>query len=140
MYYCTDCKQFFKTPKTLREHHGDLPAPFEEWLCCPKCESTEIEETDKKYCKCCGKTLKKDQVGYCSEECLNTALLIKKRKIKDRTLGFSKSISLTVKLVTLYNLKNKTKLSYGQFVSLVLPKIKKEELKLWKKEILSASI
>ena len=54
MFRCNSCETEFETPAEFTEKHGLDTLPFEEFSCCPKCKSADIEELYE--CKICGES------------------------------------------------------------------------------------
>ncbi|MBO4693011.1 MAG: hypothetical protein J5659_01265 [Clostridia bacterium] len=128
MYYCTDCKMFIEDPKFKSRNGGKKKHTT---ALCPICLN-ELIVSAPEYCRCCGNHLiGNEKDGFCSDNCrrlgrkLWTREMRRRRKIKDDP------IARIVRMLTLYNREHKTKYSYGQFVSLVLPKLQRKERKAY---------
>lgn len=69
--YCTDCGEFFEEcdASTVYEHHSELNGTggitSEEFMACPYCNSTDIEEANE--CEICGQPTRNH---YC-EDCVS---------------------------------------------------------------------
>lgn len=125
MYYCKDCGYEFDNPLTTTEKHGLDAPPFEELSSCPLCHSFNFYERTPSHCRCCGAKLKAhSESNYCSDACLKKGMELAARE--HWRLKYLKQSPLheTVRLCEKYNKENHTKLSYGQFVAFVLPKMK----------------
>jgi len=53
-YWCCSCETEFSEPQVYTERHGLDTMPFEQFDCCPKCKSADIEELYE--CKLCGES------------------------------------------------------------------------------------
>ncbi len=127
MYYCKECSNKFEYPKIIKETHGLTNGPFEKIYLCPFCNSTNFSEITIKHCHCCGARLRQNQEEFCSEECKITAEKLRFEEYK-RLKKLSKNpLVLMIKEVNEYNTLHNTNYSYGQYVTLVKPKLKREE-------------
>ncbi len=77
MFKCHDCGHIFDEceAETRNEYHSEVPGgAYERFMCCPCCESDEIEETRR--CKNCEGEFLPDELigGYYCEECLKASL------------------------------------------------------------------
>ncbi len=123
MYYCTDCKIFIESPKFKRvKRDGKII----HRALCPVC-SEELIMSAPEYCRYCGTRLTgNEKDGFCTDNCrrlgkrLWTRELSRRRKIKDDP------IARILRMLTSYNNEHKTRYSYGQFVSLILPLLDKK--------------
>lgn len=123
MYYCQDCKKYFERARRLTECHGlDCP-PFERYYVCPFCLGHNFKETEIKHCRCCGARLAPEKTDYCNHLCRTNGEKLWRTEEKRKRERMLNPVNATVAQVELYNRKNGTSYSYGQFVSLVLPKI-----------------
>lgn len=125
MYYCSDCGCEFETAALFTETHGFTTPPFEERRCCPLCGSGNIKEKAVSYCRCCGARLGNCEREYCSPSCRKRGEEMRRREIKKQRLVFSSPLFETVREVDEYNRKNGTDYSYGQYVTLIKPYLKK---------------
>ena len=122
MYYCPECGLEFANAKKDFETHGlDIP-PYEPTYCCPNCNGVSFYEKTTTHCRCCGSKLNNDCKDYCSEACAKKGEKLWIREMKRRKLHVSDPLYVTVREVNLYNLKNGTNYSYGQYVALIKPK------------------
>lgn len=125
MYYCKDCGYEFEHPLTVTEKHGFSSPPFEELSSCPLCRSFNFYERVPTHCRCCGAKLKPNSnSNYCSDSCLRKGMEMAAREKRRLKVLKESSLHKTVQLCDKYNKENHTNLSYGQFVALVLPKMK----------------
>ncbi|MBO4733063.1 MAG: hypothetical protein J5662_01165 [Clostridia bacterium] len=122
MYYCTDCDIFIEDPKLK---NFKIAGKKEKRALCPVCGG-ELTVAQPEYCRYCGRKLTSDSPdAYCNDNCrrlgrkLWTREIIRRRKIKEDP------IARILRMLTSYNREHNTKYSYGQFVSLILPKIEK---------------
>ena len=122
MNYCTDCKMFIEDPVYRTQKRG---GEKRRKALCPLCAG-ELIISAPEYCRYCGNRLtggEKD--GFCTDNCrrlgrkLWTKEMRRRKKIKDDP------IARVLRMLTAYNSEHGTKYSYGQFVSLVLPKLEK---------------
>lgn len=94
MWRCVDCETEFAEPAMDREKHGwDYP-PYEMWLCCPVCGSTDLEELY--LCGICGEYLPYHKMsgndeGVC-DDCRNRTCC-KWQKIKEETAATNLSLA-----------------------------------------------
>lgn len=128
MYYCSDCGCEFETAEVYKETHGFLYPPFEERSCCPNCKSENIRLKNISHCRCCGAKLN-GKKEYCSETCRTKGEAMWKAERKKRKLGRTSPLNRIVLETEEYNKKHRTSYSYGQYVALIMPKLKKGKLK-----------
>lgn len=124
MYYCTDCNVYVEDPKFK---NFKIAGKNERKALCPVCGKI-LSVLAPEYCRYCGRRLADTaNDGYCDDYCrrhgrkLWTREIRRRRKIKDDPLA------RILRMLTSYNAEHKTKYSYGQFVSLILPKLEKKE-------------
>ena len=125
MYYCSACGCEFETADLFTETHGLESPPFEERRCCPLCGSGEIKPQAVSYCRCCGAKLASGEKEYCSTSCRKRGEEMRRREMKKKRLIFFSPIFETVREVDEYNRKNRTDYSYGQYVTLIKPHLKR---------------
>lgn len=125
MYYCSDCGREFETAAVSTETHGLASPPFEEACLCPLCGSGNIKPKAVYYCRCCGAKLRADEKEYCSPSCRKRGEEMRRRELKKKKLIFSSPLFQTVREANEYNEKNHTDYSYGQYVTLIKPYLKK---------------
>ena len=125
MYYCSACGCEFETADLFTETHGLESPPFEERRCCPLCGSGEIKPQAVSYCRCCGAKLASGEKEYCSPSCRKRGEEMRRREMKKKRLIFFSPIFETVREVDEYNRKNRTDYSYGQYVTLIKPHLKR---------------
>ncbi len=128
MYYCTDCKIFVEDPKFK---NLKIEGRKGKRALCPICSGALTENTPL-YCRYCGTKLSGTEAdGFCTETCrrlgrrLWTKEMRRRKKIKDDP------IARVLRMLTSYNREHNTRYSYGQFVSLVLPKIERRARKIY---------
>ncbi len=119
MYVCLECGYKFHNSQKLTETHGLSSAPYENIYVCPSCKSQNFKNETSPYCHYCGARLKKGKTGYCSEECKSKGKKAWRKEQKRKKLLFDSPIYKKVREIDVYNIKNKTKLSYGQYTSLI---------------------
>ena len=119
MYSCSECGYEFQNPVKLIEKHALLNPPYESIYVCPKCKSTCFEKVKIKHCHCCGAKLNKTQTDYCSEECKLLGDKLWKMEIKRKKLLSDTPLFKLVREVEIYNKRNNTSYSYGQYVALI---------------------
>lgn len=122
MYYCTDCKIYIEDPKfkKVKESGKRISCAV-----CPICEERLIISVPE-YCRYCGTRLSEDCTdGFCSDNCRRLGRRLWIREMKRRRIIKDDPIARILRMLTVYNREHRTKYSYGQFVSLILPKIDK---------------
>ncbi len=105
MYFCESCGSFFEEKKV-----------------CPFCESKRVRIADFTHCRCCGAKLVQGQREYCSDNCKKKGEFLWERERRRRRLSLISPLNLVLKEIAEYNKKHNTKLSYGQYVSLIKEK------------------
>ena len=123
MYRCKDCNRKFEIPKKVIETHGQTAPPFEVFYLCPFCNSTNFEKIIVGYCRCCGRRLNKPSDYYCSESCRLNAIKLKRKEELRKQALIRNPLSILIKEVEDYNNEHKTKYSYGQYVTIIKPKL-----------------
>lgn len=126
MYICKNCGLEFETPLKATETHLFSDTPFEVLYLCPACKSNHFHEKDMTHCRCCGAKLSSGAEEYCSEACRRKGNKLWDKQKKRLKREENDPLFLLVKEAALYNRKNGTDYSYGQYVSLVKPTLKKE--------------
>lgn len=134
MYYCNDCGYEFCEPEIQFEMHGLTSPPYEKLSVCPACKSGSISEKIKTHCRCCGARLAKEDTEYCSNICREKGEKLRNKERNRRKLQKSSPINQILKQASEYNKNHHTNYSYGQFVTLILPKLKAEKKKCAKKK------
>lgn len=125
MFYCRDCGHNFDKPDKIFENHKLNSPPFEKMYICPNCKSSNIKEKAVRYCRYCGKTLKKDVGNYCNEACRTAGEKLWNKQLCREAKEYSSELNLIVRETEKYNKTHITKLSYGQYVAFHLKKVKK---------------
>ena len=133
MFYCKDCGFEFEKPLKLFDKHNLETPPYEKLNVCPACKSTRIEERLITHCRCCGARLNGDIKDYCSEACKKNGEQLRNIESKRRKIQLESPLNMLVREVNEYNTRNNTKYSYGQYVAIILPKMKAEKKKCTKK-------
>ena len=123
MYYCKDCKGKFERFNILTERHGLDTPPYERIAVCPRCASTNFEEYVLSHCRYCGARLKRRDGVYCNSECRAKGERLWRMEAKRRREFAKSPLNIIVKRLDEYNKEHNTTYSYGQFVSIVLPKL-----------------
>ncbi len=124
MYRCTDCGKRFEEVKTVFEEHGLDTPPYEKRVVCPSCYGTSIERVRAEHCRCCGARLPANKTDYCNDSCRIKGRKLWKAQSQRRRRYTESSLTKVISLLESYNKENGTRLSYGNFVAKVLPKIK----------------
>lgn len=128
MYYCPECGTNFEKPDKKYCKHNLSSPPYEKIYCCPKCNSESFFEKTTTHCRCCGAKLKKGAFEYCSDACKKKGEKLWIREIKRRNLLINNPINKIVHELEIYNKINGTNYSYGQYVTLILPKEKRKDV------------
>ena len=126
MYYCSDCGVEFDEPQKITENHGLNEPPFEVYLACPKCGSKAFHLKNTTHCRCCGAKLSKGAVEFCSKECRDKSLKLRKEQIRLKLLRSNGIIARIVRENENYNNLCGTNYSYGQYVSILFQTEKKK--------------
>ena len=127
MYICKDCKNLFENAQKFLERHNLDTPPYEEISVCPHCNSERIVEEEKRYCRCCGARLPYGIYGYCNSACRKKGERMWRLQEEKRLLAQSNPLIKLTRALDLYNALNHTNYSYGEFVTLVLPRLSKKE-------------
>ena len=122
MYSCLECGYEFQNPIRLTEKHNLSCPPYENIYVCPHCKANTFKEVKISHCHCCGAKLNENQIDYCSEECKLRGEKLWKKEVKRKKLLADSNLYKLVREVELYNRRNKTSYSYGQYVALVKTK------------------
>ncbi|MBR4099773.1 MAG: hypothetical protein IKK55_02155 [Clostridia bacterium] len=120
MYICLECNTVFENPKPLTETHGLTSPPYEVLYVCPACKGTNYKPQEIKYCHCCGARLNASRKRYCSTACENKGEKLRRQEQKRYKFLRESYIYKVVREVEEYNRRNNTRLSYGQYVALVM--------------------
>ncbi len=82
------------------------------------------------HCRCCGARLPAGRTEYCNGQCKSRGMKLWRAEQVRRRKWLTDPIGVTLKRIDTYNKEHGTDYSYGQFVSLVLPRlIKKGEVR-----------
>lgn len=127
MYYCQNCRSEFETPDIITETHGLSSPPFEKTCVCPFCNSTDFTKITVRYCHACGARLYGDNDVYCNDSCRLTATRLQEKETKRRKALEESPLKILIREVEKYNNEHNTKFSYGQYVTLIKPKLLEEE-------------
>ena len=119
MYFCLDCGYAFMHALKIYESHGLTSPPYEVINVCPSCKSQNFREKSTNYCHYCGTKLKKGQADYCSKECKIKGEKVWLKESKRKKLLVDSPLYKRVREIDEYNLKNKTKYSYGQYTAIL---------------------
>ena len=134
MFYCSDCDFEFEKPYKLYEKHGMTSPPYELLSVCPNCKGTNFYEKITTHCRSCGARLMNNEKDYCSKKCRENGENLSKIERRRRKQMSESPLNEIIRQVNAYNKQNNTKYSYGQYVALILPKIKAEKKKCTKKK------
>lgn len=128
MYYCTDCKMFIEDPKfKIRKSGGKK----ETYALCPICLN-ELIMSAPEYCRYCGTRLTgEERDGFCTENCRRLGRRLWTKEMRRRRKFKDDPIARILRMLTSYNREHKTRYSYGQFVSLILPTLEKRTKKAY---------
>ncbi len=124
MYRCTDCGRIFEECLVKEERHGLCCPPFERIAACPYCLGTAIQPIEVRHCRCCGVRLSGKKTDYCSESCRSRGMKLWRLEADRRRRRISSPISVIMRELADYNSEHSTDYSYGQYVSLVRPKLR----------------
>ena len=127
MYYCKNCGREFEKAEKSYETHRLADTPFEVFYVCPFCKSQNFHEKNLTHCRCCGSRLPKGQTEYCCDSCKNKGEKMWQREVKKRRNTLKSPLQMVVKECAEYNKVHGTKYSYGQYVALIRPKLKREK-------------
>lgn len=125
MYVCIECGLKFENPLQLEEKHNLNSPPFESISVCPRCKTTNFKSEAVRYCRCCGVRLSSTKADYCSDRCETNGKKLWQKEFAHKNILYESEIYKLVRMVDEYNLKNRTRLSYGQFVALITLKKKR---------------
>lgn len=129
MLICKTCGAEFQEAVFLTETHGILAPPYEKIAVCPFCNSSSIEKKELTHCRCCGARLQESNNGYCSENCKEKGEKLRLKELKRKRERYNSPINVILRECQYYNIENNTNYSYGQFVALILPKIRGKKCK-----------
>ena len=128
MYYCTDCKIYVEDPKYK---NFKISGKRERQALCPVCLK-KLVNAEPDYCRYCGNRLyAAENDGYCSDTCRRMGKRLWTKEINRRKKIKTDPIARILRMLTSYNKEHNTKYSYGQFVSLVLPKLERRKIKAY---------
>ncbi len=130
MYRCTDCQKIFEECERAAERHGLCSPPYEKITVCPFCYSTAIEKIEAHHCRCCGVRLSGKTREYCSESCRIRGMKLWRLEAARKRKILSNPISIILSELVSYNELHKTAYSYGQYVSLIRPRLMGKDGKL----------
>ena len=123
MYNCKDSKRRFENFKVIIERHGLDSAPYQKIAVCPICGGTDLEQFAVSHCRYCGARLKRKDGVYCGPQCRKNGEILWRLEEKRRKQRTQDPVNIITKRLEEYNKLHKTNYSYGQFVSLVLPRL-----------------
>ncbi|MBE6769798.1 MAG: hypothetical protein E7548_03480 [Ruminococcaceae bacterium] len=116
MFVCKNCYTSFVAPKTEIERHGKTEPPYEEFHCCPNCESRSFYETAGGYCRSCGRKIAAGK-EYCNETCRKQGEALWAKQRAAREAQKNDPMQVLIRKTEEYNKKHGTRLSYGQFTA-----------------------
>ena len=98
---------------------------------CPVCLG-ELIISAPEYCRYCGTRLSgEEKDGFCTDTCRRLGRRLWTRELRRRRRLKDDPIARVLRMISHYNREHNTKYSYGQFVSLVLPKLEKRVRKAY---------
>lgn len=124
MYECQDCRHIFDVAKKITERHGLDTPPYEEYGVCPACGSGYFHRITVLHCRCCGARLPTGKSEYCNEACRKRGIEMRKRDEMRQHRRRNDPIQVLVRQIDEYNRVHNTRYSYGQYVALILPRLK----------------
>ncbi|MBE6728052.1 MAG: hypothetical protein E7562_05335 [Ruminococcaceae bacterium] len=122
MYQCRDCGSHFEVA-IIKNIKGKGKIRV-----CPECFGVWFTTIQHTHCRCCGAKLPVTAVEYCNEHCERRGLLMWQRERDRRKKVAKSSLYTTQSLLERYNKRYHTRYSYGQFVTLILPTLTKEQI------------
>lgn len=119
MYFCTDCKKKFLKTKIVFQEHDTKEYKYEKIAVCPFCGGQGIGVITVRHCRSCGARLAPDNPDvYCNLACKKRGEKMWQKEYSRKLKSLTDPIVSMVKEICEYNKKNKTNLSYGQYVAL----------------------
>lgn len=124
MYECQDCRHIFDVAKRIVDKHELDTPPYEEHGVCPSCGSSYYHKIAVLHCRCCGARLSPGKSEYCNDSCRKRGIELRKIEQIQRRVRQTAPIEVLVRQIDEYNRLHNTRYSYGQYVALILPKLK----------------
>lgn len=126
MYYCVDCGCEFETAQSYTETHSLERPPYEEGRRCPFCGGLSIKVKAVSYCRCCGAKLANGEKEYCSPSCRKRGEALRRRELNRKREMYSSPLFRAVRETDEYNKAHGTSYSYGQYVTLIKPRLSRK--------------
>ncbi len=127
MFCCMDCGKIFETPKEFYEKHALDAPPYERHLYCGSCGG-EVIPLKPSYCYACGARLPMGRKKFCNNDCRRQGERLWRRQ-RERLKRMALSpVNKIIRMLEGYNREHQTRYSYGQFVSLILPRLAAGEI------------
>ncbi len=126
MYECQDCSHRFENPLMLVDTHSLATPPYESYGACPACKSTFLRKVKVFHCRCCGARLPVGRTEYCNDYCRQQGRKLWLREGNRKKRMLTDPLNVLVRRLDEYNRQNNTKYSYGQFVGIILPRLKEK--------------
>lgn len=124
MYECQDCGHIFEVAAKVTERHGLDTPPFEEYGVCPACSSQFFRKAEVPHCRCCGARLPAGITEYCNETCRKRGTELRMLEEARMNQRRTDPLHVLVRQIDEYNRIHNTRYSYGQYVALILPRLK----------------
>lgn len=117
MYHCPDCGATFQNAKRIIKKDERDDFSYID-LVCPECDSGSIYIKHATHCRCCGSKLKSHDIEFCSQDCKNKWLDLKKQQLKRSVILSNSPIAVAVRKIEEYNNRYGTRFSYGNWTEL----------------------
>ncbi len=127
MFYCLNCGGEFEKADTIYHTHSLINPPFEPQDVCPYCKSDNIKTKETKHCRCCGAKITDGEKEYCSSACKKRGEELWRREANRRIASRNSPINKILRELNEYNKENNTKYSYGQYVAIIRPTLKRKK-------------
>ena len=125
MYVCQDCGHIFASAHSYNEKHLLDSPPFEKRNACPSCKSELLFKKEVSHCRCCGARLSHGKVDYCDDTCRRRDKKLREMEEKRNRKRSVDPLFAAVRELEVYNRSNNTRYSYGQYVAIIKPRLKK---------------
>lgn len=117
MYQCRDCGRRFEAAERIRDEIKSGRAA------CPHCGGGAFSAVQSTHCRYCGARLPPGAEEYCNAHCRRRGELMWERERRRRGEQRVHPLYTTARAVETYNQAHGTRYSYGQFVTLILPRL-----------------